>query len=42
VQVGDPARLVAATGWQPQIAIEQTLRELLEDWRTRVRASPGA
>jgi GDP-4-dehydro-6-deoxy-D-mannose reductase len=43
VQVGDPARLVAATGWQPQIALEQTLRELLEDWRARVRAgSPGA
>jgi GDP-4-dehydro-6-deoxy-D-mannose reductase len=39
VQVGDPAKLVAATGWQPRIPLEQTLRDLLEDWRARVGAS---
>ena len=33
VQIGDPAKLVAATGWQPRIPLEQTLRDLLEDWR---------
>jgi GDP-4-dehydro-6-deoxy-D-mannose reductase len=41
-QVGDPARLKSLTGWEPRIAIEDSLRELLEDWRTRVRAvAPG-
>ena len=32
-QVGDPSRLRALTGWQPRIPIEQTLRDLLDDWR---------
>jgi GDP-4-dehydro-6-deoxy-D-mannose reductase len=27
--VGDPARLRAATGWEPQIPLEQTLRDVL-------------
>lgn len=31
-------RLRAATGWEPQIPISQTLTDLLEDWRTRVAA----
>jgi len=35
-QVGDPSRLVAATGWQPRIPLEQTLGDLLADWRARV------
>ncbi len=26
-----------ATGWQPQISLETTLRDLLDDWRQRVR-----
>jgi GDP-4-dehydro-6-deoxy-D-mannose reductase len=39
VQIGDPAKLVAATGWQPRIPLEQTLRDLLEDWRARVGGS---
>lgn len=33
---GDPARLQAATGWAPEIPMEQTLRDLLADLRTRV------
>jgi GDP-4-dehydro-6-deoxy-D-mannose reductase len=37
VLVGDPTRLKAATGWQPQIPIEQSLCDLLNDWRARVR-----
>jgi GDP-4-dehydro-6-deoxy-D-mannose reductase len=35
VQVGDPGRLRAATGWQPEIPLERTLGDLLDDWRTR-------
>jgi GDP-4-dehydro-6-deoxy-D-mannose reductase len=43
VQVGDPSRLKAATGWEPRIPIERTLVDLLEDWRARVRStSPAA
>ena len=34
---GDPERLRAATGWAPEIPMEQTLRDLLADLRTRVR-----
>jgi GDP-4-dehydro-6-deoxy-D-mannose reductase len=37
VLVGDPTRLRTATGWEPRIPLEQTLRDLLEDWRRRVR-----
>jgi GDP-4-dehydro-6-deoxy-D-mannose reductase len=40
-QWGDPRRLQEATGWQPRIELEQTLRDLLDDWRRRV-AAPGA
>lgn len=32
-------RLHATTGWQPQISFEDTLREVLEDCRQRVRLS---
>jgi GDP-4-dehydro-6-deoxy-D-mannose reductase len=35
---GDNARLRAATGWEPSIPIEQTLADLLDDWRRRLRA----
>nr|MCU0513600.1 GDP-mannose 4,6-dehydratase [Anaerolineae bacterium] len=33
---GDATRLHRLTGWQPQITIEQTLRDLLQDCRQRV------
>ena len=42
VLVGDPARLKAATGWEPRIDLDVTLGELLDDWRARVRASAPA
>ena len=32
---GDAAKLRAATGWQPTIALEQTLRDVLAYWRDR-------
>jgi GDP-4-dehydro-6-deoxy-D-mannose reductase len=35
---GDPTRLREATGWEPQIPIEQTLADLLDDMRQRVSA----
>jgi GDP-4-dehydro-6-deoxy-D-mannose reductase len=31
--VGDPARLHGELGWRPEIALEQTLDDLLEYWR---------
>lgn len=38
VLVGDPRKLKQATGWEPRIGLDQTLRDLLDDWRERVRA----
>lgn len=35
---GSHDRLTAATGWEPEIPMAQTLADLLEDWRTRVAA----
>lgn len=33
---GDATRLRQATGWQPSIPLEDTLRDVLDDWRQRV------
>lgn len=33
---GDASKLTAATGWRPEIPIEQTVADLLADMRTRV------
>jgi GDP-4-dehydro-6-deoxy-D-mannose reductase len=38
VQIGDPARLEQATGWKPRVPLDQTLRDLLNDWRHRLKA----
>lgn len=35
VLIGDNSRFVKATGWQPTIPFEQTLRDMLEYWRAR-------
>ena len=37
--VGDHQRLSEDTGWRPQIPLEQTIDDLLEYWRRRVRES---
>lgn len=36
--VCDYSRLGACAGWQPTIAFEQSLADVLDDWRVRVRA----
>lgn len=36
IVLGSAARLTADTGWTPVIPIEQTLRDLLDSWRSRV------
>jgi GDP-4-dehydro-6-deoxy-D-mannose reductase len=33
---GDYSRLHKATGWEPEIPLDQTLTDLLEEWRQRV------
>jgi GDP-4-dehydro-6-deoxy-D-mannose reductase len=35
---GDPARLRAATSWEPEIALDRTLADTLAWWRERLRA----
>ena len=32
---GDPGRLAAATGWKPEIPLDQTLADVLAYWRQR-------
>jgi GDP-4-dehydro-6-deoxy-D-mannose reductase len=32
---GDPAKIHADTGWRPEIPLEQTIRDLLDYWRSR-------
>jgi GDP-4-dehydro-6-deoxy-D-mannose reductase len=36
VLVGDPSRFMKKTGWKPRILFEQTLMDLLNDWRRKV------
>jgi GDP-4-dehydro-6-deoxy-D-mannose reductase len=35
---GDPTRLHDTTGWKPALSLDQTLADVLDDWRRRVRA----
>jgi GDP-4-dehydro-6-deoxy-D-mannose reductase len=35
---GDSTRLREATGWSPSIPLEETLVDLLDDWRKRLRS----
>jgi hypothetical protein len=38
---GSHARLEAATGWRPEIPLEETLAGILDDARRRARAEAG-
>ena len=38
---GDNRKLVRDTGWQPEITLEQTLRDVLEWWRAHEAAAVG-
>lgn len=38
IQVGDARKLNRATGWRPQISLRQSLSDLLEYWRQRVKS----
>lgn len=38
ISYGDPSRLREATGWTPAIPFEQTIADVLNDWRARVAA----
>jgi GDP-4-dehydro-6-deoxy-D-mannose reductase len=35
VLLGDNSKFVKATGWQPTIPFEQTLKDMLDHWRAR-------
>lgn len=37
--IGDGSRFTRQTGWRPQIPLEQTLDDILEEWRSRVRSA---
>jgi nucleoside-diphosphate-sugar epimerase len=39
---GDPAKLHAATGWEPAIPLAAALRDVYADARERVAADPQA
>jgi GDP-4-dehydro-6-deoxy-D-mannose reductase len=38
---GDPARLHKVTGWAPEIELDRTLADVLDEWRDRVADQPG-
>lgn len=42
VLVGDTTRFRERTGWQPEIALEDTLRDILQYWREKVRSEREA
>ena len=39
---GDPSRLQTATGWVPAHDLDDTLGEVLDDWRGRLDGHPRA
>ena len=42
ILIGDASKFKADTGWEPQIPFEQTLRDLLDYWRTTLRRRHAA
>ncbi len=39
--LGDARKFSALTGWRPTIALDQTLHDILDDWRRRVNSKPA-
>ena len=39
--VADSSKLRAAVGWEPRFTIEETLSDMLDDWRVSVRGKPA-
>lgn len=39
--VCDKSKIVAATGWAPEIALETSLRDMLESWRAAIQVDEG-
>lgn len=37
IQIGDAEKLRQATGWSPQISLKQSLTDLLNDWRQKIK-----
>jgi nucleoside-diphosphate-sugar epimerase len=37
VQIGDSKELVDLTGWEPEITIQQTMQDLLQYWRNKLK-----
>lgn len=42
ILIGDASKFKADTGWEPRIPFEQTLRDLLDYWRTTLRRRHAA
>jgi len=38
IQIGNAKKIKLATGWSPQISLRQSLLDLLNDWREKVKA----
>lgn len=41
LQVPDTSKFHAHTGWKPEIPFEKTMKDLLDDWRGKVRSGKG-
>ncbi|HQV29945.1 MAG TPA: GDP-mannose 4,6-dehydratase [Thermoflexales bacterium] len=41
ISYGSNEKLSAVTGWAPRIPFEQTVSDILDDWRERVRTAPA-
>jgi GDP-4-dehydro-6-deoxy-D-mannose reductase len=39
--VGDPTRIRTELGWRPEIPLDRTLDDLLDDWRSRAAGPPA-
>jgi GDP-4-dehydro-6-deoxy-D-mannose reductase len=42
VMYADCSKIYAATGWKAEIPFDQTLQDVLDDWRQRVRAGTSS